>query len=197
MPRCDSLLVACAMPREVAALRRSGLQDYQYLVTGIGMKRTRKVLRRKLARHRPDVLIFTGIGGQLQPEIAMGDIVFPDFWCNEQGQCRPNGKKPQWLQQYRRQGLLISGRGLTVNWPVFRRRQRIELFRRHQARICDMEAAAVLEVAADMNLPKCWAFKVVADTAASGWLRSLPHFRSNMRKLADFLAVVLKDIRDT
>ena len=180
-----NLLIACALKKESSALRERLRLDCQFLVTGLGARRTKLTLQRYFESHVPSLLIFTGTAGQLDPALTMGKVIFPEEWCLEDGVCfsidagiasvlRESGK------------LEISGRGLTVSTPVVRAKSRRALYRKHGAHICDLESAVVLEVAQKHAVP-CLAPKIVADTAGSGLSGFWESFDRNMDILAGYV----------
>ncbi len=179
-----SLLIGCAMEKEMAILRENLPFRSQYLVTGMGIPRTEAVLRDQFRSQNPSLLIFTGTAGQLDPALEMGQVVFPEAWCFQEGPCF-------WadlplVARLRRSGWSISGRGLTVTRPVVRRQARLKLYRKFAAPVCDMEAAAALKAASAYGVP-CLAPKVISDTSSSGLVSFWTHFDSNMVKLAEYL----------
>ena len=121
----------------------------------------------------------------------MGQVVCPEAWCRKSGDCFSADAKL--LAGLRGLGWEIAGRGLTVSFPVVRARSRRKLHKRFGACICDMEAAAALEVAAAFRIP-CLAPKVVSDTAASGLLAFWSHFDANLRALAEYLQRLLASV---
>lgn len=187
---CD-LLIGCALDKEVEILRRRLGQRYQYLVTGMGRRRTESSLSGHLQSHQPSLLIFTGTAGQLDPTLEMGQVVFPEIWCLQDGPCFP--ADPDWVGKLRERGWDVSGRGLTVTFPVARRQVRLELHQKLAASVCDMEAAVALRAASDFGVP-CLAPKVIADTAQSALVAFWTHFEANMSKLADYLGRLLPEI---
>ena len=194
MPAAGGTLVACALQREVAALRRHLETDCSFLVTGVGARRTRARLEKHFRAQTPSLFIFTGTAGQLDPALSMGQVVCPEAWCRKSGDCFPADAKL--IAGLRGLGWEIAGRGLTVSFPVVRARSRRRLHQRFGACICDMEAAAALEVAAAFRIP-CLAPKVVSDTAASGLLAFWSHFDANLRALAEYLQRLLASVNSS
>ncbi len=191
MPAAGGTLVACALEKEVAALRRHLETDCSFLVTGVGARRTRARLEKHFRTQAPSLFIFTGTAGQLDPALTMGQVVCPEAWCRKGGDCFPAAA--ELVERLRGLGWEIAGQGLTVRFPVVRARSRRKLHQRFGACICDMEAAAALEVAAAFKIP-CLAPKVVSDTAASGLLAFWFHFDANLRALAEYLQRLLVSV---
>jgi len=191
VPAAGGTLVACALQREVAVLRRHLAADCEFVVTGVGARRTRARLEKHFRAQAPSLFIFTGTAGQLDPALTMGQVVCPEAWCLKGGDCFP--AHPGLVEQLRGLGWEIAGQGLTVSLPVVRARSRRRLHQRFGACICDMEAAAALEVAAAFRIP-CLAPKVVSDTAASGLLAFWSHFDANLRALAEYLQRLLASV---
>ena len=182
------LLIGCAMEKEIAILRENLPFPSRYLVTGMGIGRTEAVLRELFRSRKPSLLIFTGTAGQLDPALEMGQVVFPEAWCFQEGPCF-------WadlplVAKLRQSGWSISGRGLTVTRPVVLGQARLELHRKFAALVCDMEAAAALKAASAWGVP-CLAPKVISDTAGSALVSFWNHFDSNMAKLAEYLKGVI------
>ena len=80
----------------------------------------------------------------------------------------------------------ISGAGVTVRIPVIKKQARERLYRSQGASICDMESAAVLELAEAHGVPAV-APKVVSDTAETGILGFRREFEANMARLSEYL----------
>ncbi|MGH9341633.1 MAG: hypothetical protein ACRD1R_19120 [Acidobacteriota bacterium] len=194
---CD-LLIACALKKEAAALRRHIDSDCEIIATGLGRQTTQLSLQEYFARRQPSLFIFTGTAGQLDPSLEMGQIVCPEIWELSNGPM--SGKEEvvldkSVLQSLQSIGYQASGRGITVGWPVLRAQDRLRLFERTGASICDLEAVAALKTAADLSIPAL-ALKVVSDTHESGILGFWRNFDTNMRTLANHLSRLIGVIRD-
>lgn len=142
-------------------------------------------------RDPPELLIYTGTAGQLDPALKMGEILLPEEWCLEDGPCL--AVDALWAGRLRAKGWEVAGRGLTVRMPVVRAKTRSALHQRYAARICDMEAAVALDVAAKYAVP-CLAPKVISDTAASGLLAYWTQFEENMDRLAGYLKKLIQSL---
>lgn len=179
------LLIACALSKELTALRGRLQVDCRFLVTGLGGRRTGTNLEKSFQSSLPSLLIFTGTAGQLDPSLRIGQVIFPEEWCLKDGSCFP--ADPELTAMLRESGgWEIAGRGLTLSTAVLRARSRLVLYRNFGARICDMESAIALEVASRHKVP-CLAPKVVSDTAQSGIGAFWREFDSNMDSLAQYL----------
>src|SRR5690554_1013923 len=80
-----SILVACALKKEISGLRRILGPDYRYAVTGLGSERTAYTLESLFDDNPPSLLLFTGMAGQLSPNVQLGDFVFPEGWKLQSG----------------------------------------------------------------------------------------------------------------
>jgi nucleoside phosphorylase len=181
----NKLLIACALKRESTALQERLQVNCRFLVTGLGARRTRKSLEETCQSEPPSLLIFTGTAGQLDPSLGMGQVIFPQKWCLEDGSCFSADVQLTSLLRDR-DGWEIEGCGLTVSSAVLRAKSRLALYRKCGARICDMESAVALQVASRHGVP-CLAPKIVSDTAQSGMSAFWKEFDSNMDQLAKYL----------
>ncbi len=184
----EDFLVACALRSEASALRRAEVPG-KIVSTGLGAARTAALLKRLLGSGKPAFLIFCGTAGQLDPAIDAGQVVLPKAWGFQDGRrfAVDSGLVPT------TEDLLVCDFGLTVSSPVVRKSARSCLYRDTGASICDMESAAALEVAAEWGVPAI-APKVVSDTAESRLLDYWRDFDQNMGRLAEVLAVLLKQL---
>ena len=181
----SELLIACALKKELTALRERLQVDCHFLVTGLGAGRTQINLEKTFQSELPSLLIFTGTAGQLDPSLRIGQVIFPEEWCWEDGSCFP--ADPELTAMLRGSGgWEIAGRGLTVSTAVLRARSRLALYRKSGARICDMESAMALQVAARYQVPGL-APKIITDTASSGVGAFWREFDRNMDQLAQYL----------
>lgn len=181
------VVIGCALKKEAGILREHLDWDCEFLVTGLGARRTEASLDEYFEIRRPSLFIFTGTAGQLDPDLKMGTVVFPETWCLEDGSCFSADRRA--VEALRGKGLQIAGRGLTVPQPVVRKQSRHELHDRHQASICDMEAAFALKVAAHYGVPSV-APKVVSDVAGAALVSYWTNFDANMTKLGHYLNVL-------
>ncbi len=191
------VLFCCALKAEAELLMREpDLAAVGVTAIGLGPERCRRNLDRILSVNPPRFVVFTGTAGGLDPSLAVGDIVFPEKWSfNGEAFFRTDQTLTTHL---RARGWDVEGIGWTTAVPVTGLEERRALFERSRARVCDMEAAAVFEVARRHRVPAI-AFKIVSDsaTAASPPL-TLKAFRENLPnllpKLARRLADVLSDL---
>ncbi len=122
----------------------------------------------------------------------MGQVVFPEEWCLEDGSCFPaDAELTAMLRQG--DGWEIEGCGLTVSTAVLRAKSRLVLYRKFGARICDMESAIALQVASKHRVP-CIAPKIVSDTAQSDIGAFWREFDRNMDQLAQYLEKLLASL---
>ncbi len=186
-----TILVACALKKETRGLRDRIGGQIQLLTTGLGTDRTLRTLEEVFERRKPDLLIFTGMAGQLDPALNLGDFVFPRAWRFEEGReyVVPEDLAGKLLDT----GWTIEGTGVTVRRPVVKADQRLRLFERTGARICDMESAAAMMISESYQVP-CLAPKVVSDTADSGMLAFLRQFNRNLGALSERIARLVEQV---
>lgn len=190
MAASENVLIACALKKEAKALRDHLTGGRSLIATGLGTDRTLKSLEQHLERFRPRLVVFTGMAGQLDPSLGLGDLVIPERWRFESGDEFPVAG---WLVEgLRARGWAVKGKGLTVRVPIVRQEHRLRIFRETGSRICDMESAAVLMICRSMDIP-CVAAKVISDTADSGMLAFYRHFQRNVRILGEQLESLVED----
>jgi len=183
--RSSNLLIACALKKEAKGLKKHLQEGRQVLVTGLGVDRTLRTLEQVLEKTPPALLVFTGMCGQLDPELGLGDFVFPESWGYESGtEFRIDDVV---LKILKNTGWEVCGKGLTVRRPVVRGKDRLRLFHQSGARICDMEAAAAMMISAAYGVP-CIAPKIVSDTADSGMLAFYRNFGKNIDLLGGYIS---------
>lgn len=185
-----NVLIACALKKEVKALREHLRTDHQLISTGLGTDRTLKSLEGHLERFRPALVVFTGMAGQLDPSLKLGDLVVPERWRFESGDEFPVAESL--ILGLRARGWTIEGTGVTVRAPVVRQAQRLKIFRETGSRICDMESAAVLMICRSFDV-QCISAKVISDTADSGMLAFYRHFQRNVRILGEKIDQLAED----
>jgi len=175
-------VIACALKKEAGVLREKLGFQYHIEVTGLGPDRTLRNLEEYFEHDHPAALIFTGVAGQLNPDLKLGQIVYPAAWCLESGTRFEvaSGLRGRLLER----GIKVEGTGITVRKPVVREKARIGLFQETGASICDMESAAAMMIAESYGIP-CIVPKVISDTGKSGMLDFYRHFDENMRKMAE------------
>ncbi|HON00649.1 MAG TPA: PASTA domain-containing protein, partial [Acidobacteriota bacterium] len=74
----ERILVACALKKEARGLRQHWRREWRLTVTGLGADRTVRALDAELDRQRPELLIFTGMAGQLDPGLTLGEVIATD-----------------------------------------------------------------------------------------------------------------------
>ena len=183
------LLIACALEKELDILRDRLEVECQFLATGLGTERTRRTLERRFKCERPSLFLFTGTAGQLATSLQLGQVVFPVEWCFQSGSCF--AADPQLTDVLRKQGWQISGRGLTVSFPVLRAKTRLSLHQGSGALVCDMESAVALQAASRYRIPSL-APKVISDTAHHPISTYWTEFENNMERLAKYLERLLE-----
>jgi len=190
----SELLIACALKKEERGLSRILSTQHRLLVTGLGVDRTLHTLERTFEEWKPSCLVFTGMAGQLDPSLELGEVVLPAEWELESG--TRFSVDSELLGRLRSLNWEVAGKGLTVSAPVVSRKKRLQLHERTGARVCDMESAAAMMIAASYEIP-CLAPKVVSDTADSGLLAFYRHFDRNIRSLAEYLIRLIEILEDT
>ena len=187
-------MIACALKKETRGLRdRMGGQT-QLLSTGLGADRTLRTLEEVFERQKPDVLIFTGMAGQLDPALKLGDFVFPRAWRFENG--REYFIPEAVAGALGERGWAVGGVGVTVRIPVVKASQRLRLFESTGARICDMESAAAMMISESYQVP-CLAPKIVSDTAGSGMLAFIRQFNRNIEELSVKIEPLVEQLRSS
>jgi nucleoside phosphorylase len=166
----------------------------QLLSTGLGADRTLRTLEEVFERHKPDILIFTGMAGQLDPAVKLGDFVFPRAWRFETG--REYSIPEAMVGELGERGWSVGGLGVTVRFPVVKAKQRLRLFESTGARICDMESAAAMMISESYQVP-CLAPKIVSDTADSGMLAFYRQFNRNIEELSVRIEQLVEQVRSS
>ncbi len=189
----SNLLLACALKKEARALNEVMKTDYPVVVTGLGTDRTLRTLERTFDKQEPSLLLFTGMAGQLSPEIELGEFVFPAIWRFESG--TEFRVAESLIDPLSERGWKIEGAGVTVRKPVVRGVQRRRLHRETGAVICDMESAAAMMIADAYGIP-CLAPKVVSDTAESGVLAFYRYFGRNIETLGTRLQELISCLEE-
>jgi nucleoside phosphorylase len=192
-PIMSELLIACALKKEERGLRGKLTNRSQFLVTGLGVDRTLRTLERTFEEWKPSCLVFTGMAGQLDPAVELGDVILPEEWQLESG-TRFSVDRGL-VELLRSSGWEVAGSGVTVSIPVVSRKKRLRLYEKTGARVCDMESAAAMMIAASYEIP-CLAPKVVSDTADSGLLAFHRHFDRNIQILGDYLDRLVKTLEE-
>ena len=180
----EEFLIACALKKELKALRQRLQLKCHFMVTGVGFQKTVASLENYFRRKRPALFVFTGTAGQLDPSLEIGEIVLPEEWCLQDGPCFSVDEKL--VAELRQHGWKIGGRGLTVARPVLKAKSRMLLHQQSGALVCDMESAGALQVARKYDI-RSIAPKVISDTSNSGVRAFWNEFDNNINRLADYL----------
>jgi nucleoside phosphorylase len=189
------LYIACALKKEAFTLRSllgersENNHPISYFVSGVGAARTEKRLSELIASAKPTTLIFTGTAGQLDPSVHVGQVMSPETWYFEEGKAHSVDRRL--ADELIGGELSVCGKGLTVARPVMRAQRRVDLWKETGARICDMEAAAAVKVAASKKIP-CLAPKVVSDAGDFSPFRFWSNLDANLAQLAAYLRRLLK-----
>jgi nucleoside phosphorylase len=192
---CSSnILVACALKKESEALKRFLNPGYKVITTGLGVDRTLQTLETVFETNPPLLLLFTGMGGQLDPSLKLGDFVFPERWGYESGtEFQVDNTISEILKK---EGWKIEGKGITVRKPVVREKHRLRLFKESGARICDMESAGALMISSSYGVP-CIAPKIISDTAESGMLAFYRNFGMNVELLGGHISKLVDSLESS
>ncbi len=190
----EQILIACALKKELEALRTSLPEPLQFLRTGLGCRRTCRRLERKIREAPPGAIIFAGTAGQLSPDLTSGQVVFPEQWCFPDGRCY--GQTASISSFLAARGWSPRGLGLTVRRPVLTGNRRRLLHQETAALVCDMEGAGVLALGQKLGVPTV-AIKVVSDTAESGITGYWRELSTNLQALADYLGGVIRALSGT
>jgi nucleoside phosphorylase len=188
---CSNILIACALKKEAEGLKKFLRPGQKIMVTGLGVDRTLQSLEKTFESSPPVLLLFTGMAGQLNPKLKLGEFIFPEIWGYESG---TEFKVEETISGILKEnGWKVRGKGLTVRKPVVRGKQRLKLFKESGAGICDMESAAALMISSSYGIP-CIAPKIISDTADSGMLAFYRNFGVNIEILGAHIARLVKTI---
>ncbi len=146
----------------VTALRREGLAaGGPFATCGVGVRRARASMERRLLRERPPAVVNLGIAGGLDPSLTAGDVVLVNGWAGG-----PPSDESLLLQLARhldaRGVVWRPGAALTVRRPLWRPRDKRDAFARTGAAVCEMEGRPLAEVCAGARVPFA-AVRVVSD----------------------------------
>ena len=191
LSQVPGLLIACALKKEERGLRRHLGIENRILVTGLGVDRTLRSLEEEFDKNRPSCLLFSGMAGQLDPEVRLGEVLLPKEWRLESGTSFSVDERL--ARATNEAGFELSGTGVTVSRPVATRKKRLRLYQETGARICDMESAAAMMIAASYQIP-CLAPKVVSDTADSGFMAFYREFDRNIELLSEYLSSLVQEL---
>ncbi len=158
-------------------------------VTGVGGERAVAAVERLVGQHRPDVVLFIGFAGGLNPALVAGDVlsvgrvqdergdaVELEGAVDSEGSVVPGGSAPL------RPQLVVSDSSddarslITVDRLVHRQAMKAELFDRHSCDAVDMETYPVARLLRRLGVRLC-VLRAVCDSAgvsipaqAVGWV---------------------------
>jgi adenosylhomocysteine nucleosidase len=167
----NKIAIIVALEREIAPLiddqlwrtvklipspHRDYESSYGFIVcSGIGGMAARKAAEEVLGRVGPSLLISAGIAGSLTPSWKVGDVIAPAAVVPLGGTPKLTVSLPE-IPGLHRGGTLVSTS--TVAGPE----EKVNLARKYQADVIDMEAGFVAEVAAAHDIPFA-AVKAISD----------------------------------
>jgi adenosylhomocysteine nucleosidase len=149
-----SVLVCFALKEEAAPFKKfaAGMNGVSMLVTGIGRKNAEDCLRKFSAGNSCEQVFSCGFAGGLNPELALGDVVFEI-------------RNPQ---SAIRNQLLAAGakpvRFFCADRIAVTAAEKKKLREQTGAEAVEMESAAIHEVCAGLKIP-CATIRVISDTA--------------------------------
>ena len=126
LSQVPGLLIACALKKEERGLRKHLGTENRVLVTGLGVDRTLRSLEKEFDKNRPSCLLFSGMAGQLDPKVQLGEVLLPEEWRLESGTSFFVDERL--ARAINEAGFELSGTGLTVSRPVASRKKRIRLY---------------------------------------------------------------------
>jgi adenosylhomocysteine nucleosidase len=143
-PSAGTVAILFALEREAAPFRRAArdIKHFDIVVSGIGHRRARAAAE-AIAATSPRLVIAAGFSGALQPGLGVADVVWPAEVVD--AGCRVWPSTPLARQS--------NVRLLTATALVATRQEKLDLGRRFQAAIVDMESAAVAEVCSRKGIP--------------------------------------------
>jgi adenosylhomocysteine nucleosidase len=131
------------------------------VLTGMGRVRAQRGLEILLDGHRPRWIISAGFGGALDPTLKRNDIFLPGEVVNLEGRrfaidlALPPGAEAQGLR---------TGRLLTVDEFVRKASEKLELRRKFDAEVVDMETSSLAALCGDRGV-KFLAVRIISDEA--------------------------------
>ncbi len=117
--------------------------------TGVGIGRARAGTSYVIQKHKPEIIIYAGLGGALSPELRAGDIIIGrNIISLRKGESRALfADIPDTGTAYRKADLLTENR--FIHDPVLKRK----LFADSGASVVDMETWGVTEASAQSRTP--------------------------------------------
>jgi adenosylhomocysteine nucleosidase len=188
---------------------RVGETDVVLFVTGAGMVNAASRVQHAIDHFQLTALIFSGVAGALDPDLAPGTVIVPDAWANHQymtitddgRQALPVDLPPMartavpetdlfpvdpalLLAARRLDGVTTGGAGVSGDAFVASAPMRDELRELYGAAIVDMESAAAAQVALLNGVPFV-AVRAVSDSADNG---AQADIEANVDRAADAAA---------
>jgi len=145
-------LVCFALDEEAGAFRKRAvtIPDVSILITGIGRKNAEASLRRYLVKNLPRLVLTCGFAGGLNPDLAVGDVVFmTGYSALEERLADADAKLANFL---------------TASRIATTAAEKKKLREETSADVVEMESGAILAVCRERHIP-CAMVRVVSDTA--------------------------------
>ena len=145
-------LVCFALDEEAGAFRKRAvtIPDVSILITGIGRKNAEASLRRYLVKNLPRLVLTCGFAGGLNPDLAVGDVVFmTGYSALEERLADADAKLANFL---------------TASRIATTAAEKKKLREETGADIVEMESGAILAVCRESQIP-CAMVRVVSDAA--------------------------------
>lgn len=133
------IMIAAALPVEIAPLRQRALPGVSLAVLGMGREAVERELTALLEAQRPELLISAGFAGGLQPDLKAGDAILAERLRSEDGQ-EIEIEEELFHRVSRAVAYCHSGSLLTVSRPARTIEEKDRLRREHAALAVDMES---------------------------------------------------------
>lgn len=133
------IMIAAALPVEIAPLRQRALPGVSLAALGMGREAVEKELKALLEAQRPELLISAGFAGGLQPDLKAGDAILAERLRSEDGQ-EIEIEEELFHRASRAAVYCHSGSLLTVSRPARTIEEKDRLRREHAALAVDMES---------------------------------------------------------
>jgi adenosylhomocysteine nucleosidase len=145
-------LVCFALKEEAAPFRGIAARrpDVQILITGIGRKNAERSLRTFLTAHSPQLVLTCGFAGGLNPNLAVGTVIFETAESRLAERLLAAAAKPAKFHCADRIAATAT--------------EKAELRQRSGADAVEMESAAIQSVCRERGLP-CATVRVILDSA--------------------------------
>lgn len=129
-------------------------------VTGVGIKRARRITSLIIQKHKPSLIIFAGFGGALSPDLKVGDIIL--------GESVTSLKKNEDMDLFHNFSIpgdnIRRGRLLTESRFIYDPQEKKRLFDLTHALVVDMETWGVVEATLQSGAPIA-SIRAVSDEA--------------------------------